>query len=374
MKLDLPTLTFLAGLTILAQVAALAVQFRANRAYRGTGWWLAGAGAFAAGFLFLAVNAKFGLWGLGMLGNPALVFAHMALWVGTLRFMGRPVRWPWPLVALAGAVAVYETFLVLLPSISVRTIVVATAIALFDLATARALLAREGRRLSQPARFTAMVFLAHSGFLLALAGLTLVHPPLRTYRDYSFFQSLAFAVPAVASTLWTFGLILLVNQRLNLERRESQAEWRRAEREKNELALLNRQFQKAESLTRMAGAIAHHYNNRLQVVMSSLDLLEAALPGTDRGACLAQARGATERAVDLARLMIIYLGQASQNQASNDLSDLCRSHLPSIQDTLPAGVRLQATLPAPGPTIRANADQIRMALANLAENAREALG
>ena len=43
------------------------------------------------------------------------------------------------------------------------------------------------------------------------------------------------------------------------------AERKRAEAEKEEMAARNRQLQKAESLGRMAGAIAHHFNNQLQV-------------------------------------------------------------------------------------------------------------
>ncbi len=46
---------------------------------------------------------------------------------------------------------------------------------------------------------------------------------------------------------------------------------KQAEAEKEKLATQNRQLQKAESLGRMAGAIAHHFNNQLQTVMLSLE-------------------------------------------------------------------------------------------------------
>ena len=158
-------------MTILAQAAALAVQLRINRGYRGIGWWLAGSAAFAAGFIFLLLNAGRGYWWLGILGNPALMSAHMGLMVGTLRFLDLPERRPRALLALAGAVAVYYAFLFAVPSISARTVAVCGAIALFDLATARALLGRRGHRFPQPARFTAAVFVVHGCFLLALANL-----------------------------------------------------------------------------------------------------------------------------------------------------------------------------------------------------------
>lgn len=373
MKLDLPTLAFVVALTCLAQVAALVVQVRINQAYRGIGWWLTGSIAFAAGFVFHEVHAVVGWRLFGMFANPALIFAHMALMVGTFRFLDRQERRAWAVAALAAAVTLYYVFLFAIPAISARTTVVAAAIGLFDLATARALLAHRDRRFTQSVRFTAGIFLAHSCFLLVLAGTTLARAQIRTYHDYSFFQTLAFVVPAIASTLWTSGFILMLNQRLGAERLESLAEWRRAEREKAELALRNQRLEKAESLARMAGAIAHHYNNQMQVVLGALELLEADLPKAEAGGNLAHAIRSTERAADMSRLMLVYLGQGSRNQDLHDLASLCRTHLPSIRAKLPDRIRFQADLPARGPSIRADANQIHLALGNLADNAREAL-
>jgi len=54
------------------------------------------------------------------------------------------------------------------------------------------------------------------------------------------------------------------------ERLQRDEERKRAEAEKAELEAQNRQLQKAESLGRMAGAIAHHFNNQLGVVIGNL--------------------------------------------------------------------------------------------------------
>ncbi len=374
MHLDLPSLVFLQGLFILAQVTALAVQYRGSRAYAGTGWWLAGSTAFAAGFFFLIANHALGWWVLGVLGNPMLMVAHLGFLVGTLRFLERPDRLRWALAALGAAVAVYEVFLILFPSITLRTALVSAVIGGFDLATARALLGLQGRRIAQPARFTAIVFLAHGAFLLIVAGFTLVRTPIQTYHDYALVQRLVFVLPAVASTLWTFGFILLLNKRLDAERLDSQAQWRRTLQEKADLELRNQQLQKAESLARMAGAIAHHYNNRLQAVMTGLDLLETAAPGPAFERALAKTKRATEHASEMARHMLFYLGRASLDLASQDLSALCRPHLAAMEPTLPPQVHLRTLLPDPGPRVHANAEHLLVALANLAENALEAMG
>ena len=49
-------------------------------------------------------------------------------------------------------------------------------------------------------------------------------------------------------------------------------ERKQAEEEKAKLEAQNRQLQKSESLGRMAGAIAHHFNNQLAAVMGNLEL------------------------------------------------------------------------------------------------------
>ena len=58
---------------------------------------------------------------------------------------------------------------------------------------------------------------------------------------------------------------------------------KRVDAEKEKLEVQNRQIQKAKSLGLMAGAIAHHFNNQLQVVMGNLEMAIMDLP-TESGA------------------------------------------------------------------------------------------
>jgi signal transduction histidine kinase len=373
-RLDLPTLVLILGLTGLAQVAALCLQHRVNRAYRGIGWWLTGAVAMSAGFACLVLGGGVGIRWLGVFGNPLLMFARLCLLVGTRLFLGDRVRGArlWPI--LAGAVAVYYWFLFFAPSIGARTVVVSLTVAAFSLEIARRLLSARDARFAQAARFTAATFLVHGSFLVLVAGATLARGPIATYLDYSFFQSLVFVVPGVTSTLWTFGFILMMNQRLGAEHRANMDELRRAGEEKAALETRNRQLQKAEGLGRMAGAIAHHYNNQLQVVLGNLERLESASAGAEAGACLAKAKSSTERAAEMSRLLLLYLGQVVPDQALLDLSALCRSQLPALEATLPGRVRILPALPDGGPGIHANAGQIQRVMADLVRNAWEAIG
>jgi PAS domain S-box-containing protein len=130
--------------------------------------------------------------------------------------------------------------------------------------------------------------------------------------------------------------------------------------------------QKAESLARMAGAIAHHFNNQLAVVMSNIELAMGA-PAMS-GECLEDAILATQKAANVSGLLLTYLGQSHGNHAPLDLSEVCRSSLPLLQAAMPPRVVMETELPAPGPVVNGNAHQLQLMLMNLVTNAWEAVG
>jgi PAS domain S-box-containing protein len=611
MKLDVPTLVFILGLTSMAQVAALFIQYRVNRQRQGIGWWLLGSACMALGFIFLTLGRTPHVWALAMIGNPLLVIGRACLLVGTLRFFDqREKAWTIGAIFIPFIVAYYY-YLFGHQDISARTALVSAAIAAFSLLTAHALLFKHKKSISSSSIFTGCVFLAHAGYLTVAVAFTLLSKPIHSYMEYSPIQVAEFIVPTLTSTLWTFGFILMVNQRLSAENldehenlrkvfntgpdaalivrladglivdanvgfsemsgysrsetvgalapdlgfwrdpadrerflaelkgkngcanmelgfrhmdgsprvglisarflsindqphvvtvtrditeqkraeealRESEETYRsilraspddititdlegrillvspaahamfgyapgeeiglhlldfvvpedleraqaniarmrqgghskpneyrgirkdgsfvdmevnsgfingihgqpvkmvfvvrditerkKAETERVELESRNRQLLKAESLGRMAGAIAHHFNNQLQAVQGNLELMSNAPRHADPSGWLASARQATERAAEVSRLMLAYLGQASQAQEPRFISELCRSGLPLLQGTLPGCVAVEVDFPWPGPVVSANAAQIQQVLSNLITNAGEALG
>jgi PAS domain S-box-containing protein len=90
---------------------------------------------------------------------------------------------------------------------------------------------------------------------------------------------------------------------------------KRAENENAKLEALNRQLQKHESLNRMAGAIAHHFNNQLGAVIGNLELVIAELqPDTGLNRKLTNARKAALTAAEISGLMLT-LSRALNRQA-----------------------------------------------------------
>ena len=151
------------------------------------------------------------------------------------------------------------------------------------------------------------------------------------------------------------------------------SERKRFEEEKAKRQDQERQLQKAESLGRMAGAIAHHFNNQLLGVMGNLDLAAHSLP-RDAAAVsyLTSAMRAARQAEEVVGRTLTYLGKSSCERRPLDLCDVCRQSLPLLRAAMPKGVVLDAHLPLGG-AISGDAGQIQQVLNSLVTNAWEAL-
>ena len=133
------------------------------------------------------------------------------------------------------------------------------------------------------------------------------------------------------------------------------------------------QAEKADSLARMAGAISHHFNNLLGVMISNLELVLSDLPaGVEPDERLGDALSAAQSAAQISRMLLEYLGQAGEEYGPKDLSEIIRRALPILRAAMPSGIQLDGNLPSPGPTVDVSVGQIRQVFRNLVTNAWEA--
>ena len=150
---------------------------------------------------------------------------------------------------------------------------------------------------------------------------------------------------------------------------------KQAEAEKEILEVQNRQLQKSESLGRMAGAIAHHFNNQLGVVIGNLELALMEMPkGDSLRESITTAMEASNKAARMSGLMLTYLGQSFDKLEPLDLSDSCRKMLPILKVALPENVIVETDFPSPCPVINTSPDYMKQIFTNLIINAREAIG
>lgn len=151
---------------------------------------------------------------------------------------------------------------------------------------------------------------------------------------------------------------------------------KQAEAARDRLEAQNRQLQKTESLSRMAGAITHHANNQLQAVMISLELAEELLEEhpalTEITSIIASAIQSTEKASEISGLLLTYLAKVPIVLEALDFSEVCRKAQSIWQTIKPETVDFRVHLPDVGPIVNANASQLQILIANLTTNAWEA--
>ena len=151
------------------------------------------------------------------------------------------------------------------------------------------------------------------------------------------------------------------------ERRRAEAERLRMEKELLEA-------RKQESLARMAGATAHHFNNKLGAVQGFLQLLEDEqhLHKTARN-FFDKALFALQQAVDLSRFMLKYAGQGGEDQIPADVSEEVRRVLPMIEQAISSKIRVETRYAPNLPPVVINVTDLQTILNSVVVNAVEAM-
>jgi len=145
-----------------------------------------------------------------------------------------------------------------------------------------------------------------------------------------------------------------------------------AARERAQEQLL--QSQKMESIGQLTGGVAHDFNNLLMAVMANLELLRKRLKEDERSQHLISgALEGAKRGAALTRRMLTFARQQELETRSADLRALVAGMHELLDRTLGPQIELRFDLPEGLPAARLDANQIELAILNLAINARDAM-
>ena len=151
-------------------------------------------------------------------------------------------------------------------------------------------------------------------------------------------------------------------------------EIRQAQREKEHLQEKLVQAQKMESIGRLAGGVAHDFNNMLSVILGHAELaLQETKPEDKLHASLRRIRQAAERSADLTRQLLAFARKQTTTPRVLDLSGTVAGLLEMLRRLIGEGVEL---LWQPGKEplpVRMDPSQIDQILVNLCINARDAI-
>ena len=132
--------------------------------------------------------------------------------------------------------------------------------------------------------------------------------------------------------------------------------------------------QKMEAVGRLAGGVAHDFNNVLTVIKGHTEFLSRALPpeGESRED-IEQIAKATKRAAHLTRQLLAFSRQQVMEKQVLDVNAQLRDFEKMLGRVIGKGINLELSLQPAAPHLLADPGQVEQAVMNLVVNARDAM-
>jgi two-component system cell cycle sensor histidine kinase/response regulator CckA len=132
--------------------------------------------------------------------------------------------------------------------------------------------------------------------------------------------------------------------------------------------------QRMEAVGRLAGGVAHDFNNILTAIIGYSDLLAMDLPADDpKRADIAEIRRAADRATRLTRQLLAFGRREAQQICVLDMNDVVAGVLPMLRQLIGSHIELVTSVGADLGRIRGDAGQLEQVIVNLVLNARDAM-
>jgi two-component system, cell cycle sensor histidine kinase and response regulator CckA len=149
---------------------------------------------------------------------------------------------------------------------------------------------------------------------------------------------------------------------------------KQAEAEKAALEAQLQQAQKLESVGRLAGGVAHDFNNMLGVILGHAELaMDRIDPADPLYSDLAEIRAAANRSADLVRQLLAFARKQTVAPRVVDLNEVVASSVKMLQRLIGEQIDLISSLREALWPVRVDTSQVEQMLTNLCVNARDAI-
>ncbi len=132
--------------------------------------------------------------------------------------------------------------------------------------------------------------------------------------------------------------------------------------------------QKMEALGQLTGGVAHDFNNLLMVILGSLEIARKRLPDDARiTPLLNNAIQGAQRGASLTRRMLAFARRQELSLELIDLASMMRGMSDLLHSSLGSAIHIETRFPLDLPQVKADVNQLELAVLNLAVNARDAM-
>jgi PAS domain S-box-containing protein len=161
-----------------------------------------------------------------------------------------------------------------------------------------------------------------------------------------------------------------------LQRSNEELEARVVERTREREVALAQLFesQKIETIGQLTGGVAHDFNNLLAVILSSLTMLKKAIPVDPRTSRLLEgAIQGAERGATLTGRLLAFARRQELKLEAVEIQHLIPEMLDFLRQSTGPNISINVDIPADVHPVRIDANQLELAIMNLAVNARDAM-
>ena len=230
MNLDIRTLVIVLGITHMIQAIVFYRQYKINKTHQGVGWWLMWSIAEIAGFAAILLRGIPSIYLLTLIiQNFCIFLGTVFIYIGVMRFLGKEVNSKIIFSISTFFIITIAYFVYVDNNAFMRSVIFSAALAGTSLLTAYVLFVHKMPSIAASANFNAVVFLVHGAFFTYRTGMILTGAPVDDIFRPTLHNYLPVLDALIVGLLWTYGFIIMLNQRLNAERKEAYEALRESE-------------------------------------------------------------------------------------------------------------------------------------------------
>ena len=218
MLLDMRTLALVTGVLHLIQFSVFLILYRTNRQYKGTGWWLAWNAMEVFGFglmLFRDIPGIFEI--VVILQNSAIITGTIFIYNGLLAFQDKKLKTKLSSSIGLLALATFLYFLFVINDITARGIILNITVCVISGLIAFEMFKKHQKNTDNIFHFLAVTFVIHSLVLIYRSWQMFISQGPVEFLDPHPLNYIPMLDSIIVGSIWTFGFVLLLNQRLNYD-------------------------------------------------------------------------------------------------------------------------------------------------------------
>jgi len=218
MEIDIRTLILIIGVAHLMQVLVFFHQYKTNRDLSGPGWWLLWSAAECIGFvLILFRSIPTLLTGVIVFQNVIILSGTIFVYIGVKRFFNKKINLKFIVSLFVSYVTLHLYFLFVNNSIEIRTLLLDAYLSVVAFLTAIGIYKNKTPAIASTAIFNTIIFTVHGSVFAYRTVMIILGVSVTDVFSSSLFNLIQYFDALLAGLLWTFGFIMMLNQRLNIE-------------------------------------------------------------------------------------------------------------------------------------------------------------